>query len=110
MLSTEHDVEAMTSAQQALALIESGERFDAILSDLMMPEMTGMEFCEALGRSVPEQARRMIFMTGGAFSPEAAKFLGQQPNPSIEKPFRPAVLRAVLQNTLQQLGSLARAA
>ena len=65
MLATEHEVTAVTTAMAALTLVQSGSRFDAILSDLMMPEMTGMELYAALNQSTPDQARRMVFMTGG---------------------------------------------
>lgn len=101
VVAVDHDVKAVTSAREAAALIAGGERFDAILSDVMMPEMTGMELYEVLNKSVPDQASRMIFMTGGAFAPEAAKFL-QQRTATIEKPFRPSALRDMLQKTLVQ--------
>ena len=35
----------------------AGERFDVILCDLMMPEMTGMDLYAELGRLAPDQAR-----------------------------------------------------
>ncbi len=107
MLAKDHEVIAVTSTKEALGLIAGGSRFDAILSDLMMPEMSGMELSAALTLSNPEQASRMIFMTGGAFSPDAARFLNQQPNTSIEKPFRPSVLHEVLQNALHHMGTAA---
>ena len=63
--------ERMTPRLDALARITAGERFDVILCDLMMPHMTGMDLHAALAGAVPEQAERMIFMTGGAFTPSA---------------------------------------
>ena len=104
-LSDDHEVVVVTSARQAIDMVVSGDRFDAILSDLMMPEMTGMELHATLAQSLPDQAGRMIFMTGGAFSPDAAAFLQQESPPWIEKPFRPAVLRETLQKVLQQQGT-----
>jgi CheY-like chemotaxis protein/two-component sensor histidine kinase len=82
-----HDVVTMTSGKEALARIASGERFDAILSDLMMPEVTGMELYEELSKIAPAQARSMIFMTGGAFTEVAREFLDRVPNTRLEKPF-----------------------
>jgi signal transduction histidine kinase len=82
-----HDVVTLTSGKEALARIASGERFDAILSDLMMPEVTGMELYEELSRIALDQAKRMIFLTGGAFTERARQFLDKVPNPRIEKPF-----------------------
>jgi signal transduction histidine kinase len=100
ILSIEHDVVAMTSARQALALIERGDRFDVILSDLMMPEMTGMDLHAALLRSRPELAGRMVFMTGGAFSQDASAFLDRIASPTIEKPFKSSALRQFVQDLM----------
>jgi signal transduction histidine kinase len=101
ILSIEHEVIAVMSAKQALQLIERGDQFDIILSDLMMPEMTGMDLHAALLRSRPEQAGRMAFMTGGAFSRDASAFLDQIANPTIEKPFKSTVLRRFVQGLMQ---------
>ena len=91
-----HEVVALTSGKEALARIAAGERFDAILSDLMMPEVTGMEIHEELARIAPDQAKRMIFMTGGAFTERAREFLDRIPNPRIEKPFEMASILAII--------------
>jgi len=85
-LSRRYEVIALDRARAALELIASGRRFDAILCDLMMPEMTGPQFHEALRRLAPEQAQRVTFMTGGAFTSEARDFLAATPNPCVEKP------------------------
>ena len=63
-----------------------------------------MELHAALVRTAPDQASRMIFMSGGAFSEDAAKFLAQRPANVIDKPFRPAALRAAVNAALTQLG------
>ncbi len=104
ILEAEHEVIATTSARRAISQIEAGERFDVILSDVMMPEMTGMELFATLNRSTPDQAQRMIFMTGGAFSSDAARFLESAPNSTIEKPFRPSVLRTAVRSAFERLG------
>ena len=84
-----------------MARIASGERFDAILSDLMMPEVTGMEVHDELSRTAPDQARRMIFLTGGAFTERAREFLDGVPNPRIEKPFEITNLLAIIAGVAQ---------
>jgi CheY-like chemotaxis protein len=101
ILASAHEVTAVTSAKDALRLIEGGERFDVILSDLMMPDMSGMDLHAQLLRVASEQAGKMVFMTGGAFSQEASAFLSQVLNPSIEKPFRPSELRQIVQTLLR---------
>jgi PAS domain S-box-containing protein len=85
-LGTEYDVTGLTDAREALARITAGERFDVMLCDLMMPDLTGMDLHAELGRVAPEQRDRMIFVTGGAFTPKAREFLGRVPNARVEKP------------------------
>jgi signal transduction histidine kinase len=85
-LSRWHHVTPVLRGREALGLITSGRRFEVILCDLMMPEMSGPQFHEALKRLDPEQAQRVIFMTGGAFSESARAFLSAVTNPHIEKP------------------------
>ena len=96
-----HDITVMSSAVDALAQISSGARFDAILCDLMMPGMTGMEFHTALSERFPDQARAVMFLTGGAFSTEAAAFLAAVPNEQLEKPFDIARLKEKLNRHLR---------
>jgi len=95
-LGRTYRVELAGAAREALARIEAGERYDAILSDLMMPEMTGMELHARLAAIEPAQAARMIFITGGAFTPGAEAFLRTMPNPALEKPFDLALVRAAV--------------
>jgi PAS domain S-box-containing protein len=96
-----HDVRVVTSGRQALDAFAKGERFDVILCDLMMPEMTGMDLHAALARRDRDQADRMIFITGGAFAPSAKRFLDEVPNETMDKPFQPAKLRAMVQQRLR---------
>ncbi len=90
------DVIAVTSGKEAIGRISAGERFEVILSDVMMPEVTGMELYECLARIAPDQARRMIFVTGGAFTAAAREFLARVPNPRVEKPVEVTNLLAIV--------------
>ncbi len=91
-----HDVLLCTSGREAIALLENDQRFDLILSDLMMPEVTGMDLHDWVGRHHPALARRMVFMTGGAFTPRAAAFMERTEAPTLLKPFGHAEFNAVL--------------
>jgi PAS domain S-box-containing protein len=95
-LSDEHEVVTAGSADEALARIKAGERFDVILCDLMMPQTTGMDLFEDLARLAADQAGRMVFLTGGAFTQRARTFLDQVRNPRLEKPFDSQILREVV--------------
>jgi CheY-like chemotaxis protein/two-component sensor histidine kinase len=92
--------EALADPREALARLTAGERFDVILCDVMMPEMSGQEFWEALGRVAPEQRERLVFVTGGAFTAEAQAFLQSVPNPICTKPFDPRALHAFVRERL----------
>ncbi|HSD87122.1 MAG TPA: ATP-binding protein [Kofleriaceae bacterium] len=90
---TNHHVAVETSARAALSRLQSGERFDRILCDLMMPDMTGMELFDQLPADVQ---KRVVFLTGGAFTDRAREFLGRVPNRKLDKPFDTDTLSAVL--------------
>ncbi len=94
-LAGAHDVTALTSAAVAAERIAAGERFDVIFSDLMMPGMSGMELHAAVLRVAPQQARRMVFMTGGAFTEAAREFIGKVSNRFLDKPFESAALSTI---------------
>src|SRR5262249_6274858 len=89
-LSPAHHVTVTTSASQALAAIEEAP-FDLILCDVMLPEPSGVDLHAQLAERSADQARRMVFMSGGAFTARARKFLAEVPNPRLEKPFDPAL-------------------
>jgi PAS domain S-box-containing protein len=96
-LSIEHDVALTHGADEALARIaDDGHRFDVIICDMMMPVKTGVEFFTDLAHRVPEQEKRILFLTGGAFTVKAREFLDQVPNPRLEKPFDVSALRAMV--------------
>lgn len=99
MLAT-HDVTTVSSAREGLARIKAGERFDVILSDLMMPEMNGMELHAAIRDIAPDQVGKMVFMTGGAFTDQARSFFDRVDNRLLEKPFDRAALVAALADLL----------
>ena len=95
-LSDEHDVTVATSGREALTLLAKEGAFDAILCDLMMPDVTGVDVYEAVVARSPALARRMVFVTGGAFTPRIQEFLEQVTSPRLEKPFDLPKLRAIL--------------
>jgi PAS domain S-box-containing protein len=101
LLGTEHDLEEFENARELAERVVEGARYDAILCDLMMPDMTGMELFGVLRRVSPAQADAMIFMTGGTFTPEAQAFLIEVPNRRLEKPFEAGTLRALVRSLVK---------
>ncbi|RKH32511.1 ATP-binding protein [Corallococcus sp. CA031C] len=96
MLMDLHEATYTPSAKEALGWIREGRQYDAILCDLMMAEVTGRQFHEALREQSPEQALRIIFMTGGAYTPSSREFVEQLTLPLISKPFKREALDALL--------------
>jgi PAS domain S-box-containing protein len=106
MLAPQHDVRVATSGPEALRAIEEGA-FDAIVCDVMMPGMTGMDLYAALRERDRDLSNRVVFMTGGAFVPRVAEFLSQVENPKLEKPFDLDALRSALKRLLQPIAASA---
>jgi CheY-like chemotaxis protein len=99
-----HEVTGTSSARSALDTIKAGAVFDVILCDLMMPDMTGMEFFEKLLSANPSLARRVVFVSGGATTAQVGAFLASVPNEKIDKPFRSVQLRDAIQRVLKVQG------
>jgi CheY-like chemotaxis protein len=93
ILSREHDVEIADRARGALDRIAGGERFDAVLCDLMMPDVSGMAFFDEIAILDPGLQERIVFVTGGAFTEAARDFLDRVANLRLEKPVDPTTLR-----------------
>jgi CheY-like chemotaxis protein len=96
----EHDVTVVTRAADALDLLAAGKHFDVFLSDLVMPEMSGMVFYEELIRRYPDAAKRVAFVTGGVFSPEVRAFLDRVPNECMTKPLDPGSVRLLVRRLM----------
>jgi len=96
-----HRVTVVTRAREALTRIGNGDRFDVILCDLMMPEMTGMDFHRELTAAHPDIADRVVFMSGGAFTQGAKDFLERVPNRRIDKPIDVGSLRRLIEDTVR---------
>jgi len=95
-LSARHEVSVAASAADALHLLGEGARYDAVVCDLMMPDMSGMEFYAELEARLPDLAKRVVFMTGGAFTPRAQQFLSRVESRCIGKPIDFAALEAMV--------------
>ncbi|HEX8537206.1 MAG TPA: response regulator, partial [Cystobacter sp.] len=80
-------------AHEALFRVRQGPPFDLILCDLMMPEMTGMEFFTELQRTHPEQAGSVLFITGGAFTEVTRAFIEKHQERALDKPIDMRALR-----------------
>jgi DNA-binding NtrC family response regulator len=102
-LFSRHEVVTLTLGKQALAQLHAGEHFDVILCDLMMPQMSGMDFHQELCRIRPDLVHKIIYMSGGAFTPKAHDFIRQLDKTRLlEKPVDPTVLLSTVNEVAKQ--------
>src|SRR5262249_39833219 len=93
LLAREHDVSVARDGEQALDRMRAGERVGAVVCDLMMPGMDGVELYNHVVALAANQAERMIFITGHG---HASEFLARVTNPWFDKPCDLAALRAAI--------------
>ena len=96
VLERDHEVDLSEGGADALARLASGATYDAILCDVMMPGVSGIDVHEALVASNPALAKRMIFVSGGAFTARAREFLAETQQPLLTKPFDAEELRRTI--------------
>src|SRR5262249_43971421 len=71
MIGPDYDTQIVATGAEALRILSEDaaeQRFDVILCDLHMPEMSGMDLHAKLSALRPQLAETMVFMTGGTFS------------------------------------------
>jgi len=100
MLEDEHDVTCFTSPREGLRALLQDQSYDLVFCDLMMPELTGIDIYQVLRFNRPGYETRLVFMTGGAFTASAKRFLSQVPNARIEKPFNLKALQRMVQRSI----------
>jgi DNA-binding NtrC family response regulator len=83
------------SANEALSLLEQGP-FEAMLTDVRMPGIDGIQLYREVERRWPELATRVVIMTGDVENEAVASLLRERGLASLEKPFRLEQLLATL--------------
>ncbi|HXJ19925.1 MAG TPA: ATP-binding protein [Polyangia bacterium] len=99
MIGDAHELTTALGGFDALRLLERDPDFDVVLCDLQMPEMSGMELHAAVRSRMPALGERFVFVTGGAFSADARRFLEESVAAVIQKPFRLEDLLALIERT-----------
>ena len=101
------EVTTVDSALKAVSLL-AAQQFDAVISDLMMPGMTGPELYESLAVDSPHRGR-FLFVSGGNAPTGLQSFVRLANLPMLKKPFsitslRESIERILGQNTAQGEG------
>jgi signal transduction histidine kinase/CheY-like chemotaxis protein len=81
-----HSVDVALGGAEALAMLKDDTRYDALVCDVMMPGMSGVEVYERVTELYPALARRFLFLTGGTVSEDVRGWLDATRVPLLEKP------------------------
>ncbi len=73
------------SANEALAKLDGPEPIDAVVSDVLMPEVSGLAFYDTLVARAPGLAHRVVFLTGASQDPTVHGPIEQRGVPLISK-------------------------
>ena len=77
-------VSSVDRGTEAMKLIDAGEEFDLLLTDIVMPEMDGIELAQKVAIAAP--GLRVMFITG--FSAVTLRAGKEMPNAKVlSKPF-----------------------
>lgn len=94
-------VVAMSDPKAALDWLAEGHTPDLIMCDLIMPHVSGIDVFNHIRDNRPELLGRILFMTGGAFTPQLREFLASVRNPVMHKPFDTKTLRWMVAQQLR---------
>ena len=104
VLGRDFDVEVLSNAHDTLSALEHDRDRDALIIDVMMPGFTGVELYRLVERRWPDLAERVLFVTGGAFTPDARRFMDELEARGqihvLEKPFEVGELRRAVAHTV----------
>ncbi|HTQ01509.1 MAG TPA: PAS domain S-box protein [Casimicrobiaceae bacterium] len=90
-----HRVVTASSGREALERL-AVEHYDAILTDIRMPDIDGRALYEEIERRWPGLASRVVFVTGDILASALREFVTKSGRPVIEKPFLPGEVRRVV--------------
>lgn len=97
-----HRVTVVGSGAEAKRLFQTDAAFELVICDVMMPDLNGPELHAWVRVHRPELAPRMVFVTGGAFTPETEAFLEQHRSEIVAKPFAPTEIHRLVAEMLRR--------
>jgi two-component system NtrC family sensor kinase len=98
-LGESFEVVCAANGREAVGRLAEGA-FDAVVTDIKMPHMDGMQLFGWIETNRPQLASRVVFTTGNTIDAETGAFLKAQRNPYLTKPFNLSRLLATLEHVL----------
>ena len=100
ILKERANVKMAATVRDAWRLVEE-QSFDVIFCDVHLPKVSGIDFFRELVEQKPEQAKRVIFITGGLYSEESQELVREVENPVVYKPFELTAIEKALDSVLK---------
>jgi signal transduction histidine kinase len=97
LLKNEYELTVALGGHAGLSILEGNRAWDVVVCDLMMPDVDGIAIHEWVVANQPALAQRMVFCSGGAFTPRGREFVATIGERLLQKPVRPSVLREMIQ-------------
>ena len=97
------EVDTAVNGKVAQDMLEK-KQYALYLIDIRLPAMNGKELYQWLKEKQPELANRVIFTTGDVMGGDTQIFLEQAARPILLKPFAPDELKAIVRETLKEVG------
>ena len=91
-------VQAATG-KEALRHLNSSTEFDLLITDLVMPDMDGLQVLTEIRRTDPDLP---LIAMSGAFSASFLKFASKLGVPTLEKPFKQSTLLKTVESVLSK--------
>ncbi len=105
ILRAHHEISVVDSGERGLELALT-QPFDIVLCDLLMAKVTGADLYAHLEAAGGGREKRIVFMTGGAFTPRDREFVARVESVVLEKPIGRDDLYRAIRETLQRVEAI----
>ncbi len=97
-----HVLQASNGKEGLMMAERAGTGIDLVLTDMVMPEMGGLELAAHITRILPEA--RIMYMSGYSEGDKFRRGISDLPQPFLRKPFSAASLAASVRHSLDSAG------
>jgi len=95
-----YDVDTATNGREALDKIDRGD-YDAIISDIRMPELDGLELCRELGQRQSGALRRLVLLTDIIAISDHQAYLDETGVRALAKPVDLEHLQSIVEDMVE---------
>ena len=99
LLSRGMTVDTVSNGQEALN-ITRGNGYDLVITDILMPEMDGIELCKRIREKEDYGEKPIVFLTAKSREEDKVQCIEAGANLSLSKPISPDKLLDIISDTL----------